>query len=192
MNHPARNPLEEIEWFGQNGFDFVDFTLEPPAADPGLIEPSAVRAALKRYGLGVVAHTAYFIPYGLPFAGVREAGLEEFRRALTVASQIGATAMNTHYSKAPPFFSPEQVIGWHVEVLMQVAQTNEAIGQQRNETTLSGAKGGRAALLLLVFQPWWQNDHDPGETTWGTIGSENQARKSLWHWSFCWSQLSTC
>jgi len=34
MNHPARNPLEEIDWFGQHGFDFVDFTLEPPAADP--------------------------------------------------------------------------------------------------------------------------------------------------------------
>ena len=30
MNHPARDPIGEIEWIGQNGFDFVDFTLEPP------------------------------------------------------------------------------------------------------------------------------------------------------------------
>ena len=29
MNHPARNPLAEIDWFGRQGFDFVDFTLEP-------------------------------------------------------------------------------------------------------------------------------------------------------------------
>ena len=45
MNHPARNPLEEIEGIGKNGFDFVDFTLEPPAADPGQIDPrpSAMR-----------------------------------------------------------------------------------------------------------------------------------------------------
>ena len=35
MNHPARDLLEEIAWFGRHGFDFVDFTLEPPAADPG-------------------------------------------------------------------------------------------------------------------------------------------------------------
>ena len=39
MNHPARNPLEEIDWFGRHGFDFVDFTLEPPAADPDQIDP---------------------------------------------------------------------------------------------------------------------------------------------------------
>jgi hypothetical protein len=29
MNHPARNPLEGIDWPGRHGFDFVDFTLEP-------------------------------------------------------------------------------------------------------------------------------------------------------------------
>ena len=58
MNHPARNPLEEIDWFGRQGFDFVDFTLEPSAADPDRIDPGALRAALDRHGLGVVAHTA--------------------------------------------------------------------------------------------------------------------------------------
>jgi sugar phosphate isomerase/epimerase len=68
MNHPARNPLEEIDWFGRHGFDFVDFTLEPPAADPDRIDPAAVRAALDRHGLGVVAHTAWFIPIGSPAA----------------------------------------------------------------------------------------------------------------------------
>jgi hypothetical protein len=38
MNPPARNPLEEMDWFGRQGFDFVGFTLEPPAGDPGQIE----------------------------------------------------------------------------------------------------------------------------------------------------------
>src|SRR6516165_4521479 len=45
MNHPARSPLAEIDWFGRHGFDFVDLTLEPPAADP-----AAVRAAPDRLG----------------------------------------------------------------------------------------------------------------------------------------------
>ena len=38
MNHPARDPLEEIDWFGRHGFDFVDLTLEPPAADPSQLD----------------------------------------------------------------------------------------------------------------------------------------------------------
>jgi hypothetical protein len=49
MNHPARNPLEEIDWFGRHGFDFVDFTPEPPAADPDQIDPAAVREEAQRY-----------------------------------------------------------------------------------------------------------------------------------------------
>lgn len=88
MNHPARNPLEEIEWIGTNVFDFVDFTFEPPAADPDQINPKAIRAALDRHRLGVVAHTAYFIPLSSPFASIREASLSEFRRALRAAHQI--------------------------------------------------------------------------------------------------------
>jgi len=33
MNHPGRDPVEEIHWIGAHGFDFVDLTLEPPGAD---------------------------------------------------------------------------------------------------------------------------------------------------------------
>ena len=39
INHPAHNPLKEIEWFGRQGCDFVAFILEPPAADH--IDPAA-------------------------------------------------------------------------------------------------------------------------------------------------------
>jgi sugar phosphate isomerase/epimerase len=62
INHPARNPIKEIEWIAENGFDFVDFTLEPPAAAPDQIDADAIRAALDQHGLGVVAHTADFLP----------------------------------------------------------------------------------------------------------------------------------
>jgi sugar phosphate isomerase/epimerase len=128
MNHPVRDPLEEISWFGKQGFDFVDFTLEPPAADPDQIDSAAIRGALDRYRLGVVAHTAWFIPFGSPFAGIREACIAEFRRALRAAKQIGATVMNVHYSKAPSFFSQEQVIGWQVEVLSKLCQEAAGVG----------------------------------------------------------------
>lgn len=71
ISHQARNPLEEIEWIGKNGFDFVHFTLEPPAADPDHIDSRAVRQALDRHGLGVVAHTAYYLPFATLLAGIR-------------------------------------------------------------------------------------------------------------------------
>src|SRR5260370_1149586 len=128
MSHPARSPLEEIDWFGRHGFDFVDFTLEPPAADPGQIDPGAVRAALDRHGLGVVAHTAWFIPIGSPFGSVREASLVEFRPALRASHQVGATVMNGHYGKSRGFFAKEQVVGWRGEVLSRLCQEAAEVG----------------------------------------------------------------
>jgi hypothetical protein len=50
MNHAARNPLEEIGWFGRQGFVFVDLGLEPPAADPDQIEDRGEALDLTRSG----------------------------------------------------------------------------------------------------------------------------------------------
>jgi sugar phosphate isomerase/epimerase len=128
MNHPSRNAVKEIDWIGQHGFDFVDLTLEPPAAAPDHIDPAAVRAALDRHGLGVVAHTAWFLPFGSPFSSVREACLGEFRRALRVSQQIGARVMNTHFSKPPKFFRQEQVVEWQAEVLARLCDEAAGLG----------------------------------------------------------------
>ena len=128
MNHPAQNPLYEIEWIAKNAFDFVDFTFEPPAADASQVDTRAVRVALERNGLSVVAHTAWYLPYATPFGGVREACLGEFLRVLPAAREIGATVLNVHYAKPPSFFPGEQVIGWHVEVLSRLCDEAAAVG----------------------------------------------------------------
>ncbi|HEV3204895.1 MAG TPA: sugar phosphate isomerase/epimerase family protein [Gemmataceae bacterium] len=128
MNHPAGNPLEEIEWIGRHKFDFVDFTFEPPAADPSLIDSRAIRAVLERHGLGVVAHTAWYLPLGWPFASIRAACLSEFRRALQAANGLGAKVMNVHYTKPLKFFSPEKLVDWHVEVLTPLCSEAAALG----------------------------------------------------------------
>jgi len=117
MNNPAKDPLAEIRWFGENGFDFVDFTFEPPCADPDQIDVAALKDALARYNLGVVAHSAWFIPLSSPLAGLRRASLAELRRALHAAHDIGATVLNVHYRAVPPLFEDEDVIEWHVETL---------------------------------------------------------------------------
>ena len=117
MNHPARDPVEEINWIGEHGFDFVDLTLEPPAADPEQVGVDAIRAALDLHDLGVVAHTAYYLPLASPFASIRQACLGEFNKALTTTHRIGAKIMNTHFDKPPKFFTDRQTVDWHIEVL---------------------------------------------------------------------------
>ncbi|HWI41554.1 MAG TPA: sugar phosphate isomerase/epimerase, partial [Verrucomicrobiae bacterium] len=59
MNHPRREICDEIRWMAQMGLDFIDLTLEPPAAAPWKVDVTEVRRELERTGLGVVGHTAY-------------------------------------------------------------------------------------------------------------------------------------
>jgi len=148
MNHPGKNPVEEIEWIGRHGFDFVDFTLEPPAADPETLNPESIRNALDEHGLGVVAHTAYYLPISSPFPGVRKAALAEFRLALDAAHQLGAKVMNTHYGKLPPFFSSREAVDWHVEVFTPLCR--EAAERDITIVVEHVPQGGRDQLENLV------------------------------------------
>ncbi|QDU38303.1 fructoselysine 3-epimerase [Maioricimonas rarisocia] len=117
MNHPLRDPIEEIAWIGTHDFDFVDFTLEPPATPPHQVDVAAVRDELDRHGLDVVGHTAWYMPIGFPLAELRRTSLDHLRECLDVSAAIGARVMNTHYSKPPKPFRNADAIGWHVEVL---------------------------------------------------------------------------
>ena len=59
MNNPTRDPVEEIERIARSGFEFVDLTLEPPAARSDRIDIEKVKRALRDAGLGAVgAHGA--------------------------------------------------------------------------------------------------------------------------------------
>jgi hypothetical protein len=51
--------LTQSHWIGGHGFEFLDLTLEPPAADPERIDAAAIRAARagRRTGSGGRAAT---------------------------------------------------------------------------------------------------------------------------------------
>src|SRR5262245_37696936 len=94
MNHPARDVVQEIEWMAAMGMQFVDLTLEPPAAASWRIDPHAIRAVLERHRLPVVGHTAYYLPIDSAIEEIRQAAVTELRRCLEAFSTIGARWMN--------------------------------------------------------------------------------------------------
>jgi len=102
MNHPARQVAEEIEWMAGMGMEFLDLTLEPPAAASWRVDAHAIREALERHGMEVVGHTAYYLPMGSAFEEVRRACVAELRRCLEVFSIAGARWMNLHADRHAP------------------------------------------------------------------------------------------
>jgi len=102
MNHPGREVLKEIEWIADMGFQFLDLTLEPPAAATWMVDARALGRALAKHHLPVVGHTAYYLPLASPFEPIRQAAVAELKRCVEIFSELGVAWMNIHPSREPP------------------------------------------------------------------------------------------
>lgn len=96
MNNPAREVTAEIQHFGRLGLDFVDLTLEPPAAATWRVDPREIRASLEATGLSAVGHTAFYLPIGSPFESLRRAACDELGQAIGIFATLGVRWVNVH------------------------------------------------------------------------------------------------
>jgi sugar phosphate isomerase/epimerase len=128
MNHPARDPLQQIEWIGSLGFGFVDLTLEPPQAASWLVEPVRIRRALEQHGLAVVGHTAYYLPLASGIEEIRRAAVVELRRCVDVFAAVGARYMNLHPDRHAPMHDRRFFIERNLETLRELMPYAESHG----------------------------------------------------------------
>lgn len=130
MNHPARNPLREVEWATANGFQFIDLTLEHPQAGADTVDSTAIRAALDAAGLGVVGHTAWYLPFASPVPRLREAAIAEVESAFPHFRAAGARLVNVHPDPGMRLAGWEQTTAWNIEAFRHLAQVAATHGLQ--------------------------------------------------------------
>lgn len=105
MNDPAANLLSEVKWIAANGFDFIDLTIEAPGAATERTDWQNVRSALADARLGVVCHSAPYLPIGNPSPLVRQAAMDELRRSIDAAQIVGARLCTMHFDGWPRHLS---------------------------------------------------------------------------------------
>src|SRR4051812_21949378 len=102
MNHPDENVIQEIEWIAAMGFQFVDLTIEPPKAFPDKFDTQHLKRTLQDLQLGIVGHTAFYLPIAHPFKSVRFAAIEELKKCIKIFAELGASWMNLHPDRHAP------------------------------------------------------------------------------------------
>lgn len=120
MNHPACDPLREIQWMADAGLDFVDLTIEPPGAAWWQVSPRAIRDALQRHKFPVVGHTAYYLPIGSPFQSLRKATVEELKKCIEIFSLIGAKWMNIHPDRQQHIHERDEIVANNIETFSEL------------------------------------------------------------------------
>ncbi len=128
MNHPARDVVGEIRWMAEMKLEFIDLTLEPPAACTSVIDVPAIKHALDESGLGVVGHTAYYLPFCSPFKALRRGATDEFKRCIEIFGELGAKWVNVHPDRHAPFHDRAFMIEMNLECFAQVMPSAKAAG----------------------------------------------------------------
>ena len=148
MNNPARDVVKEIVRVAEMGFDFLDLTLEPPACRAADVDTKRVRAALEVHGLGVVGHTAYYLPFGSAFDAVQAGAVAEAARCLQAFAEVGADRMNLHCDRRVPGYGTEYVNARNIAAFAQLLPVADGYGVR---LMLENGEGDTAALLAPVL-----------------------------------------
>lgn len=121
MNNPSQNTLDEIDWIGRNGFDFVDLTVEPPQSDIENLDSEKINCVLEKYHLGVVVHTPSYLPIAHPYSSIRNMAVKEGCARIDFAAAVGASIITVHFYE-PPTCLQEYTVAWHLEALLPLSE----------------------------------------------------------------------
>ncbi len=147
MNNPSRDPLKEIVRIADMGFDFVDLTLEPPQARADRVDAAKIQAALAQRGLGVVGHTAYYLPLGSAFDAVHAGAIAEAEQCLHVFAEIGATQMNLHLDCRVPGHDISFINRRNVEAIERLLPTARRLHLDIGHANIRAVKSNTVSLL---------------------------------------------
>ncbi len=128
MNNPRRPLMTEIQHIAEMGLDFIDLTIEAPAAMPDGHDWKQVAAAIGDAGLEVVAHAAPYLPIQNPSPLVRQAAIDELRRCIDVAQGLGAPLCTTHFLGWPSFLDEEQGYEYYRQAYTILLKHGDACG----------------------------------------------------------------
>jgi sugar phosphate isomerase/epimerase len=130
MNNPQADVLEELRWAAANGFAFLDLTIEGPRAALDQIDPETIRQLLDQAGMGVVGHTAWFLPFGSPVERVRRAAVEEVAASLPAFATVGARLVNVHIARGVSHFGHDSMVRQNGTSFAELAEQAAPYGIQ--------------------------------------------------------------
>lgn len=150
MNHPEHNIMDEIHWMADAGMEFLDLTFEPPAAASWNVDIGEIRGALARNRMGVVGHTAWYLPMASAIPEIRAGAVAELRRCLYRFAEVGAKWMNIHPDRHTPWHPRSFYIERNLESLQELLPDVEKTGVGLMIENLPGDYNSAAQLGELL------------------------------------------
>lgn len=128
MNHPGEPLHKEVAWMAGLKLDFLDLTVEPPAVATWQLNAGEVGRLLRDHGLGIVGHTAYYLPIGSSFESLRRAAIDELKRAIEFFGALEVAWMNVHPDGHAPFVDEATVVWRNIDSPRELVEFARPLG----------------------------------------------------------------
>jgi sugar phosphate isomerase/epimerase len=120
MNFPGRSVAKEIHRIAEDGFDFVDLTIEPPAA--WTPDGKEIGRLIGDLGLTAVGHTAWYLPIASAFPELRATARDLYKQALDTFADAGVELVNVHPDQKVPLHSMDNVRKMNADAIAALAE----------------------------------------------------------------------
>jgi len=99
LTNPSKDIVKEITDIHKHGFDFAEVNIEAPTT-PEIIakRQKEVLHHLKKFDVGPVGHTAWWLDLGTEYKEIRKSTINEFKKSINISSKLGIRLMNIHAS----------------------------------------------------------------------------------------------
>ncbi|MBX3012124.1 MAG: sugar phosphate isomerase/epimerase [Caldilineaceae bacterium] len=128
VTNPRQSLAAEITWAADHGLALLDLALEAPAAAPESVKWAEVKAAIADRGLQVVGRAATYLPLDNPAPLVRQAALDECRRAVDAAAAVGATLCTVRFCGWPAHLEERTGYEYYRQLLEMLLKHAQAQG----------------------------------------------------------------
>ncbi|MBI2300821.1 MAG: sugar phosphate isomerase/epimerase [Armatimonadetes bacterium] len=154
MNNPAGRLSKEIAQTAALGFDYLELTLEPPKAASHGLRPRQVRRELDDAELGVVGHTAFYLPITDPFPRVRQAAVDQLRADLDFFAAIGCPVCTVHAHRGVSVGHTEvDRLKLQADSFARLTEHGDGLGVQVLLENTIGFCGDPDRLAQYLFEP---------------------------------------
>ncbi len=130
MNNPMVEVVDEINTYAEAGFDFIDLTLEPQKAYSRTLPVKEIKKALGDTGLGIIGHTAHYLPIATPMPEVRRAAIEEIERDILIFAELGAELVNIHPFVWAPLHETRWIREANIDAFQHLSDRCRAVGMR--------------------------------------------------------------
>lgn len=152
MNDPTSRVEKQVTLAAQLEFDYFELTLEPPKARFDQLKAPKLRRALNEAGLGVLGHTAYWLPIGDSFPRVRQAAVDQLKDDLDFFAELGCEKCTVHPNQGSgPGYNPVERLDLLCDSFSQLVAHGADVGVMVLLENLKGFVGDPALLKKHVF-----------------------------------------